>query len=271
MRSSKPSRRPARLQHVAWYEDKGIWSHQYIILKFQGPKSKSRYYRVERDKTGWFNIWPGNLDKRIITDQIPSPLTQHSYCLADYEVIAESAGSHSTFTPVHLGQLIDHINKDSPYYSLTAFNCWWFAGCVFSSVARRVHDLGSVRLEAHCSVATPARRTAPMEEVIDLCGTYYIFSRRPYWINLGYVPLVLISMVSTLTDALFFGFIALSLAVEMSSVFKLVYLRITRGAMPQKGAPTSRLRFLAGWSISLTVLVVFIAIGKSFVLAVFTL
>lgn len=207
------------LQHVKWFQGRGIWSHQFVVLNFQAPKSQPIYIRVERDKTSWLNIWQGNLIKDLGIDADERLLTAESDCIAEYAIHSGATGSRPSYTLQNLGQLIEFINHHSPCYSLSAFNCWWFAGCVFSSIARR---LGSDHIQAHRSVGASGREEMTFVEALVFCDTYYVFSRWPYWILIGYIPLVLASFLSFHTDAICATFVALSLAVDGWSVYYLV-------------------------------------------------
>lgn len=153
-------------------------------------------------------------------------LVKHSFCIAEYDITNLTNAPRSDFAPPDLSRLIDHINTQSSIYTLYPFNCWWFADCVFRSIAAHV---GSRRLTAHQSVATFERREVTLNDALAFCDAYYVLGHRPYWIIVGYIPLLLAAMTAShWTGAAFYGLVWSSLVVDILSVYNLVWNRDSR-------------------------------------------
>ncbi|KAG9030391.1 hypothetical protein FRB95_003990 [Tulasnella sp. JGI-2019a] len=169
------------ITHVGWWQQKSFWKHQYVIVRAfvsQFGDSSTRYFRVERHKTGWFTLSNQNILDYILYSAAENDLTRDSTLVSDFEVSNPEEADRSGYSIEMLGHLINIINTEAPSYSLASVNCWWFAGCTFERLAQR---LGPNRMRAYTSVSIWERREQNYTDLIESCYSVYYHLHWPYW------------------------------------------------------------------------------------------
>lgn len=186
------------MAQVSWYQERGFWNHQYILITFQGRSSSTSalptlFVRLERDKTEWIHVWSKNLVHKIQASTYVNALTTESFRIAYYVVhpAVASQSKHANLT--FLGELVEAIQGYSSQYAFLSYNCWWFAGCCYDSIARLVKDDYSLVPEA---LHTRSSEPTPSEAATLFGAEIYFRNQWPYWMLLGYVVVVLM-LVST--------------------------------------------------------------------------
>ncbi|KAG8988151.1 hypothetical protein FRB94_001060 [Tulasnella sp. JGI-2019a] len=170
------------ITHVNWWQERGFWKHQYVIVEALVPRigdSSTRYFRVERHKTEWLALWNTNILDHISYSTLEVDLIPNSVLVAGFGVSNPEDPAQSEYNIEMLGRLIESINKEAPSYILPSVNRWWFAGCTIERLAAR---LGEDRMKPYRSVSVWAREEQTYQNLIKSCYLVYFHLHWPYWV-----------------------------------------------------------------------------------------
>ncbi|KDQ59829.1 hypothetical protein JAAARDRAFT_33402 [Jaapia argillacea MUCL 33604] len=137
--STDPENRTARLMEMYWFKETNIPGHEYIALRFDFALS-CVWVRLERDTSSWLRVLGQKQqenarknchDKLKIRDDLADIIKPTDRVMASLHV----TGRTSFITFLHLALLQRHLNQKVPIYDIATFNCWWYASCLWESVA----------------------------------------------------------------------------------------------------------------------------------------
>ncbi|KDQ52978.1 hypothetical protein JAAARDRAFT_39690 [Jaapia argillacea MUCL 33604] len=144
--SLRPGHQSSKLVEMHWCKEPEAPGHEYIVLKFTAPYT-STWVRMERDSTSWLSVFGQQEEARRnckdmlkVRDGIAELTKPHDRLMASITVSNEHS---SAIHFLHLSLLQHKLNEKAPVYDLTTFNCWWYAGCIWESVAYWLRQSGT--------------------------------------------------------------------------------------------------------------------------------
>ncbi|KDQ61711.1 hypothetical protein JAAARDRAFT_190438 [Jaapia argillacea MUCL 33604] len=125
------------IREISWAKEAGFPSHEYILLTFGGKDDSNPIFdttlRLERDVNSWFKIFGsrfglGSNCRDTVSIWSSSLAAQHS----GDRTIAYIAVNRTDIDLRHIALLLEVIGAAKVW----SFNCWWYAGCLWSNLAR---------------------------------------------------------------------------------------------------------------------------------------
>ncbi|KDQ62189.1 hypothetical protein JAAARDRAFT_30090 [Jaapia argillacea MUCL 33604] len=114
---------------MAWGKTPGRPAHEYLIVGLDGAA-----LRLERDAGSWASlVGPNYRDKckdTVTISQSPDTLVKKGD-----QVLATLRFPPSVVRLSYLAALLELIMGTAKFYNVYTFNCWWFAGCIWSNLA----------------------------------------------------------------------------------------------------------------------------------------
>ncbi|KAG9030387.1 hypothetical protein FRB95_003986 [Tulasnella sp. JGI-2019a] len=114
------------ITHVSWWQERCFWKHQYVVVRALVPRlgdSSTRYFRIERRETEWFNLSKANALDHVMYSAVEKELTHDSSIISCFEVANPEEAVQSEYSIEMLGNLINIINVETPPYTLPSVNC----------------------------------------------------------------------------------------------------------------------------------------------------
>ncbi|KDQ59853.1 hypothetical protein JAAARDRAFT_192309 [Jaapia argillacea MUCL 33604] len=149
--SAELDKREARLVEMYWLKEPFFPGHEYVLLRYDLNLS-SIWLRLERDSSSWMTILGHHQqetqtkrsrckDKVTVRDSFSALAKPKDRVVASLFVAHGVQSSFVTF--LHLALLLRCLNHKAQNYDIVTFNCWWYAGCIWESVAYWLRQAGS--------------------------------------------------------------------------------------------------------------------------------